>query len=288
MKGSGFSYGAVTIVNAIPSGRGCSMCIDLPLEAEVEFTSEPNIHFTNLGEACDDKLVRACLDVVFERFRVEGLGAKVVVRSQIPISRGLKSSSAASNALVLAASRALDREVSAEVVLDMATEASLRAGVSITGAYDDATASLLGGVTVTDNLSKALLSRFEVEEDLKVLIHVPPDRVEKTSLELKALRGARKLFDELVELALSKKFWAAMTFNGALYASLMGMDNRLSVEALKRGALCAGVSGTGPAVVAVIDSEALCEEIKELWYRFGGGTIITTRPRSEGVMAWSQ
>lgn len=288
MKGSGISYGAVTIVNAIPSGRGCSMCVDLPLEAEVEFISEPHIYFTNLGEVCDNKLVKACMEVVLERFHIKGLGAKVSVRSQIPISRGLKSSSAASNALILAASKALNRDISTQMLLDMATEASLRAGVSVTGAYDDATASLLGGITVTDNLKKLLLSRFDVDEGLKVLIHVPPNRIDKASLELGVLKNNHEFFDELVEMALSKKFWVAMTLNGFLYASLMNLDNRLSVEALKMGALCAGISGTGPAVVAITNSEEICEAIRDLWSGFGGGEIITTRPRLEGSMNWFQ
>lgn len=288
MKGSGKSYGAVTIVNAIPSGRGCSMCVDLPLEAEVEFTRGPGISFKNFGDKCDDRLVKACLNVVSERFRVAYAGARVIVRSQIPVSRGLKSSSAASNAIVLAASRALGQEVSAQEVLEMATEASLRAGVSVTGAYDDAAASLLGGIAVTDNLGKRVISRFDVDEGLRVLIHVPPTRIEKPSLELEPLRGARKLFDELVEMALSKKFWTAMTLNGALYASLMKLDNRLSVEAIRAGALCAGVSGTGPAVVAVFDSEEVCERVKDSWSKSAGGTIIETRPRREGSMSWCQ
>ena len=65
---------------------------------------------------------------------------KVNVKSQIPAGVGLKSSSAVSSALALACSGLVGNDLDDNVILKSAIRASLDAGVTITGAYDDSTA----------------------------------------------------------------------------------------------------------------------------------------------------
>jgi shikimate kinase len=80
-------------------------------------------------------------------------GGHVRTESEVPMAAGLKSSSAAANATVLAALDALGvaDEVSREEACRLGVRAAREAGVTVTGAFDDASASMLGGVTVTDN-----------------------------------------------------------------------------------------------------------------------------------------
>ncbi len=42
-------------------------------------------------------------------------------------------------------------------IVNLAIDSSLEAGVTITGAFDDATASYFGGVTVTDNINREII-----------------------------------------------------------------------------------------------------------------------------------
>ena len=68
-------------------------------------------------------------------------------------------------------------------VLNLSVEASKKSNVTITGAFDDAAASLLGGLVVTDNTNNELLSRNVIDNDLSILIHVP-EPVSYTHLKL--------------------------------------------------------------------------------------------------------
>lgn len=120
-----------------------------------------------------------CTGMVIEYYGVDA-GVRVVTSSNLPVASGLSSSSAASNATVMAVSSLLSEEFCLEpmedsVMLNMAVDASLKAGVSVTGAYDDASASFYGGLTVTDNMERRIILRERMENQ-KVLIYMPDRR----------------------------------------------------------------------------------------------------------------
>ena len=46
----------------------------------------------------------------------------------------------------------------------MAIDASLEAGVTITGSFDDATASYFGGVVVTDNKNREFIIKEKMDD----------------------------------------------------------------------------------------------------------------------------
>lgn len=95
-KAVAISHGAATIVNAIALGKGAAFGVDLWTKAEVELTEEPHVI---RGEITSDPaestaLIERAVSRVFRHFRVEKrFGAKVKTWSNIPIARGLKSSS---------------------------------------------------------------------------------------------------------------------------------------------------------------------------------------------------
>ena len=107
MMGKAVSHGAATIVNAIALGKGAAFGIDLRTTAEVELEPGGEIKVL-MDEEEDPTLAVRCVEKVLSRFAPDDhLGAVVRTRSEIPISRGLKSSSAAANAIVLATLDAL-------------------------------------------------------------------------------------------------------------------------------------------------------------------------------------
>ena len=176
MSGKGLSHGAGTIVNAIANGRGAAFGVDLRTEAEVELDSSGIIDVRIEGfEGEGPELAERCVrNVLAKTAKDEGYGAKVTTRSQIPISRGLKSSSAAANAIVLATLDALGAKVDPIKAIKIGTKSAIEAKVSVTGAFDDACASMLGGVVITDNRTERLLKRDRLPEGMKAVIHVPP------------------------------------------------------------------------------------------------------------------
>src|SRR5512135_2086235 len=166
------AHGAATIVNAIATGKGAALGVDLWTKAQVELTSEAG---AIKGEIASDPtettlLIEKAVNRVFEKFKVEKrFGATVKTNSNIPIARGLKSSSAAANAVVLATVTAMGETLADMEIVNLAVDAAFDAKVTVTGAFDDATASYFGGIVVTDNTNRKLLKRTIPPKDLQVL-----------------------------------------------------------------------------------------------------------------------
>jgi len=269
LKAKAIAYGAITIVNAIPSGLGAAMGIDLWTEAWVEFGEFNGIEVEIMDAVEEDKnLAKRVVEKVLQKTGLSGLGARVKTRSNIPIGKGLKSSSAAANAIALASVKALNLDLSPEEVILIGVEASMEAGVSITGAYDDSYTSFFGGINITDNISKRILRRFRAPEDLRVLIMVPEERLYTRDVDTKALRRIQEISKKAVAMALDGRFWEAMTINGLMIATILKINPRPIIEALRRGALAAGVSGTGPSIAAVLDENHL-DEVRDLFESYG-------------------
>ncbi len=81
----------------------------------------------------------------------KGYSLSLSIESEIPIGVGLESSSAVSNAIVKSIFSLFNERNNPKAILDASCSASKYCGASLTGAYDDASASLLGGFVLTNN-----------------------------------------------------------------------------------------------------------------------------------------
>jgi len=275
-SGKAVAYGAITVINAISCGFGAALGIGLKTEASVKLTDRPGrIEGRILSDLEENPiLIEKVVSRVLNRFNVQDEhGAYVETRSDIPIARGLKSSSAAANAIALATFSALDNEVDDSTVVNLGVDAAIDAKVTITGAFDDACASYFGGLVVTDNYQRKILKRFNVE-DYSVLIHVPPKKAYTATSNVERMKLIAREVKTVHNLAVSGKYWQAMTINGILYSSVLGHDPSITLDALSAGAIAAGLSGKGPAVAAVVSKDYL-EKVKRIWERYEGEIIVT-------------
>jgi shikimate kinase len=274
MRGVAGCRGAVTIVNAIATGKGAAFGVDLQTDVVVELRQDADDVSLD-GEHEGLELAAGCVRSAAMMTGFGRTGALVKVRSEIPISRGLKSSSAASNAFVLAAVRAAGGDVDDATVLDLAIDESVKAGVTITGAFDDATACFAGGAAVTDNRTRTILSRGRVDPSLVVVIHVPERSISKSSLKGKDFGHISRKVDEAFDLAMKGEYLRAMELNSAAYAAVLGVSEDAVHAARKAGALAAGISGTGPATAAVA-RKAEADRVVEALSRLDGKVIVTS------------
>jgi shikimate kinase len=264
MKGEAICHGAATIVNAIALGKGAAFGIDLRTSAEVELIPDGEIEII-MEENENPSLAIRCFENVLSLFAPnEYLGAVIRTRSNIPISRGLKSSSAAANAIVLATLNALEVELDPLEAVKIGTKSAVEAGVSVTGAFDDATASLLGGVMVTDNEREMILKRDSLPDDIKVLLHIPDFKIRKRNLPLERIRSMAPIAKTALDLAIDGDYFWAMTLNGICFSAALGLDQELAMEAMYKGALAAGVSGTGPATAILVKEDVVDELLADL------------------------
>jgi len=259
-KAAAIAHGAATIVNAIALGKGAAFGVDLWTKAEVKLTDEPKMV---KGEITSDPaesavLIEKTVSRVFQHFSVEKrFGAKVKTWSNIPIAKGLKSSSVAANAVVLATVAALDKKLDDMVAVKLGVDAAFEAKVTITGAFDDACASYLGGVVITDNLRRELVKRALLPDDLTILFYVPSKKSYTCDSDVNRLKTVRPLVKIAYKEAMKGNFWMALSLNGLIYSSALGYNPSVALDALAAGALAAGLCGKGPAVTAVVSSDKI-------------------------------
>ena len=280
MQGQARAPAAGTVLNALATGTGSAFAIDAYTTATVALSGTGSVDGSVDGVPdADTRLIERCVERVTNRFG-DGEGGTVRTESEVPMASGLKSSSAAANATVLASLDALDaldavdREEAARIGVDAARDV----GVTVTGAFDDASASMLGGVTVTDNDHDELLARETVEWD--VLVWTPPEQAFSADADVERCRRIAPIADLVAELALDGEYAQAMTVNGLAFCAALEFSPRPIVDALPDAA-GASLSGTGPSFTAVGSGEAL-DAVEEGWGAHTGDCLRTTT-QTEGT-----
>lgn len=203
----------------------------------------------------------------------------MVTETELPIARGLKSSSVAANAVVLAILDALDADADATTVLDLAVEAARGAGVTVTGALDDAAASLMGGLVVTDNREDRVVRREPLNKEYHVLVLVPLERAYTS--EVDDLDDLRPVTERCLAHLEDDAWRRALTLNGLGVAAALRQGLDPAYRALVAGARAAGTTGTGPAVAAVCDEDTTTA-IRGAWEPYQA-PILTARTTDEGL-----
>jgi shikimate kinase len=288
--GEGIAHGAITIVNAIAAGKGAALGVDLWTRAKVQLTDRPgNVEGILLSDPDENpKLIKNTVLTVLRYFGKEKLyGANAETDSNIPIARGLKSSSVAANALVLATAAALEMELGDLKAISLGVEAAMLSRVTITGAFDDASASFFGNAVVTDNTARRIEKTFEIKEDHNILLHIPPAKSYTSNLDVKRVRLIASQVEAAYREALEGRLWTALTLNGLLYCAALGYDTKLVFDALSSGAVAAGLTGKGPAI-AVITPRKRKEEVHSAMKKFPGDIIETSMNREKAHALGSQ
>ncbi|MEM0122874.1 MAG: shikimate kinase [Conexivisphaerales archaeon] len=232
------AWGGVSALNAIISGYGSTMAVSMPVDVTVEYSDKTEII------AADNQIIEEIMRLLgVTRYRVS-------VESHIPIGMGLKSSSAVSSAVALALISMVEGKYDVDMAVNVSAKASKNLKISVTGAYDDAYASLLGGIILTSNKEGRLITRIDAPNGLDAFIGIPGNL--KKVVNVESLRSLESLGIELKGLIEGGKWAQAMTINGLLVASANGYDPSPAIEAVREGAIAAGISGNGPAYFCLV------------------------------------
>jgi homoserine kinase len=237
--------------NLGPGYDAMAAAMALFLELEVEESGEFSFDDGGLGVPTgrDNLIVRA-----FESLRpADGIGFRL--RSEIPLTRGLGSSSAAIVAGLYAADHLYELALSKEEMLARAT--------AIEGHPDNVAAAIYGGFVVCGMEDDApTAARFDPPEGLEGIVVIPPEEV-STERAREAIPAQVPLADAVANVSA-----AAMLVLGLRSADLdllaRGLHDRIhqdrrrdlyprSMEivesARELGALGATISGAGPTVL---------------------------------------
>lgn len=286
MKGRGSTFGAITIVNAIASGKGVTVSTKMGTESVVEMENAPGAWQVYVNEErVESKLAEETIRLALKMAGKEPGDYSGVVRttSLLPMGVGLKTSSSSSSATALAVFAALgQRAFDPQKVMNCSVEASLSSGASITGAMDDCASCLLGGINMADNLGRRIERSKLHDRPLKIVIEVPKASSRRAEVDPAHVRKLGKVAEVLYRMSVEGDLWRAMTLNGALYSGIYGYDPRPALLAVEHGALGASLSGTGPATAAVFDPRTSSEmsQLIDAW-KAGGSLVLETETNNE-------
>jgi homoserine kinase len=268
--------------NLGPGYDAMAAAMALFLELEVEESGEFSFDDGGLGVPTgrDNLIVRA-----FESLRpADEIAFRL--RSEIPLTRGLGSSSAAIVAGLYAADHLYELALSKEEMLARAT--------AIEGHPDNVAAAIYGGFVVCGmEADGARAARFDPPEGLEGIVVIPPDEV--------STERARKAIPEQVPLAdaVANVSAAAMLVLGLRSADLdllaRGLHDRIHqdrrrdlyprsmeiVDAARGlGALGATISGAGPTVLVWTTWQDAGNVAAELEQRCAGWAEVRRLPFS--------
>ena len=252
MKVHGIGHGCagISFLHAAGCGKGCAVPIDLG--TTVMLTDAP----TPIPE--DES---GLLGLLLEGWSARNLSLPIgelgwVVKSEIPIGMGLKSSTA----LLVAAQRALcdatQTNMSAAMCNNLLSSVQLAAGVSITEAIDDITVS-------SDNSISWLVAATDVADPLSEPVIVPMKEVfivirnqPKAEVNISEFHDRRDRFEDAVRMLRTDRPIEAFRLNGHLVAEALGDDEGTHLcEDIEIETNCpAAITGSGPAIVVLADA----------------------------------
>lgn len=264
-------HGAVSIVNAIATGRGATLGISLGIEATIETESGRGILFENKDSNLSARLIRSVIETSVPRQEMERNKLRISVKTEIPSGYGLKSSSAISSVISLACAKLFKPKATDLDILRDGVRASIQSKVSITGAFDDACACYFGGFVVTDNTNNRIIKAEKAPESISAIIFIPKSRKRGNVKKLKILQN---VFSQAWDLANKSDYWNAMILNGLATSAILDSNPKILTDLVESGALGASVSGNGPSIAAVARNDKV-SNVKKVFSTLDGTTIVS-------------
>ncbi|MEO9276901.1 MAG: shikimate kinase [Nitrososphaera sp.] len=264
-------HGAVSIVNAIATGRGATLGISLEVEALIEAQPGKGIFFDNNESNLSARLIREVVETSVPRQELEVNKIRISIKSEIPSGYGLKSSSAISSVVSLACARLFKPKATDMDILRDGVKASIKTKVSMTGAFDDASACYFGGFAVTDNINIKIVKSEKAPEDLTAIVFIPRSRKRGNVKKLKILQP---VFSQAWDLACKGDYWNAMILNGLATSAILDSDPKILTDLVENGALGASVSGNGPSIAAVVKNDRI-SNVKKVFSSLEGETLVS-------------
>ena len=267
-------HGAVSVVNAIATGRGVTLGTSLPTTATVSASPGRGI---SVHSGHVTRLLTMTVQNVVPPADLARNHISISISTHVPSGYGLKTSSSTSTAVAMACATLFNPDLDKQGILKAGVDASIRSGVSITGAYDDACGCFYGGFNITNNTSMELIKRHRAPSSLLAVIFIPTVRRRRNIRKLKKIAG---ILNRAWHMASDGHHWDAMLMNGLAVSHVTGTDPYLLDALMQEGALSASMSGNGPAVAAIARSGTE-QNLKKIFWNMDGRVIVSPLSNTE-------
>jgi shikimate kinase len=269
MKAKAFAAG--TVLNALALGVGSAFGLKLTTTVKVKEDDETVV-------VVNGKEIKSPIS---ERIlKIFGKNAYIEVNSEIPSGSGLGSSSAYVNALLCALLKERGERLEAYRILSANARLSLEMGISYTGAFDDAAASLLGGFVISNN-NKLKLYRWDRAKFCAAVL-IP--MFGRGKVDMRSIRSDASRIEHAIPRLLGGSYCEVMKVNTLYYCEKLGYPTDIAEKGWNIG-ICCGLSGNGPTFVA-FGSKKDMREICSIWKEYGDVilTEVAEKPSEEVII----
>ena len=264
--------GAISIVNAIATGKGAALGISKKVNVEIEASGGSGIIIESKNKQLSSRLINRVIEKIVPKNELSKTKFRVYLNSEIPTGYGLKSSSAISSAVAMGCAKLFKPKMNDFEILSSGVDASIETKVSLTGAYDDACACYYGGFVVTDNYKRKIICSERCQTDISAIIFIPKSRKRGN---VKKLRTLSSVFEEAWNIAKGSDYWDAMKINGLATSIILNSDPKIIFKLIGEGALGASVSGNGPSIAA-IGKKNILPKLAKVFSSLEGSTMIAS------------
>lgn len=247
---------------------------------EEEFCNEENVIYKAMIE-CFKK----------RNYKVRGLKISIL-KNEIPISRGLGSSSSCIVGGIIGANELMGQKLSKEELLELA--------VSIEGHPDNVAPALLGGIVVAIRVEgKVIYDKVRVKDDLEFIPIIPDFKLstEKARVVLPSKISLKDGVYNVGRVALMVtafnngnynllKFACDDRFHEIYRGNLIKGFDIIKKESYNNGALASFLSGAGPTIMTIINKKnSFSNKMREVLNREGlNYSILTLHIDNKGAV----
>ena len=263
-------HSAISIVNAIATGKGATLGISKDVSVEIETSHGKGITVEIGDRKVNSRLINRVIEKIVPKNTLSKTKLRILLDSEVPAGYGLKSSSAISTAVAMGCAKLFKPSMNDFEILRVGVDASIETKVSLTGAYDDACACYFGGFIVTDNYKRKIIHSKKCQNNISAIIFIPKSRKRGNVKKLKILSD---VFEQAWNLAKKSDYWNAMTLNGFATSSILNSNTEIISKLIENGALGASISGNGPSIAAVAKNETV-PKIKKVFSSYEGNVMV--------------
>ena len=263
-------HSAISIVNAIATGKGATLGISKDVSVEIETSHGKGITVEIGKRQVNSRLINRVIEKIVPKNTLSKTKLRILLDSEVPAGYGLKSSSAISTAVAMGCAKLFKPTMSDFEILRAGVDASIETKVSLTGAYDDACACYFGGFIVTDNYKRKIIHSKKCQNNISAIIFIPKSRKRGNVKKLKILSD---VFEQAWNLAKKSDYWNAMILNGFATSAILNSNPKIISKLIENGALGASISGNGPSIAAITKNETI-PKIKKVFSSFEGNVIV--------------
>lgn len=254
-----------TSANLGPGFDSLGIALNIYNEYEFELKESKGLFFEGFEEEFqnEDNIIFMAIKKVFDKYDFKFNGIRIkIIKQDIPISRGLGSSSSCIVAGLIGAFALMNMEINRDEILSLA--------VDIEGHPDNVCPAIFGGLVSTimvDN-KKPLYNCVEVKDGIKFIALIP--RFKLSTEKARAILPKEVLFGDCI-YNVGRAALIISCFSNGNYALLKEatkdriherfrsklIDNfdKVYNKSLELGALSCFLSGAGPTLMAIVDNK---------------------------------